>query len=1054
MTASNHDPSLSRRGFLGATAAAASATALTGCDSPLVPGILRKPKEYILPHASRPEDLVPGRPLQYASTAYASGDVAGLLIESQEGRPTKIQGNPNHPASGGGVDARTQSEIMRMWDDNRLRAPKKGGADASWTDAKEALGTVGGTSGLALLVENEPSPTMIRLLGKLRAANASTKIFVHDAGDDANARAGASLIGLGPNGTSAGLRQVVDVSGARTVLALDSDFLGSGSGSVRHARGWADAKRIQGQDEPSDARLYVVEPGFTVTGAAADNRLRMKAADIGGFLSALVAKLGAGSVPGGASVASAAGSAKAEGPAAKWVDAVAKDLQGAGGRAAVVVGERQPAAVHALAYFANMALGAVGNTVAWVNRTQANFDGDIKDLASAIDGGSVKALVMIGGNPVYDAPADLEFGAKLARAGTTAHVTLAANETSAGATWQIPAAHFLEAWGDTRSEDGTAAIQQPLVAPLFDGLSAIEVVARLAGLAKKDGHTHVRATWEGGADFERNWNRWLHDGVIADSGFEAVDPTGPAASTEPDPAPEGVGDEDPLAAGDGSTEVEAPSPSFAVAWSTLAAGLPSASGAAGIELNFQLDPTIYDGRYANVGWLLELPDPISKLVWDNAAEMSPTTAKALGVANGDMLSVTSGGRTLALPVWTVPGIAPDVVVAKLGWGRTAGGDYGTGKGFDAGKLRGSDAPWFAAADVEKGSGDYLLVSAQPSGRLEATAHIPILDIDIEYPPRKIAIAVPAADYKTSLEDLHADEKGGHGKGGGHGEGDGQGGGDGHGGGHKEKIVGKGRLDVLPHPLMEPVSIYDQPNVTTGQQWGMSIDLNACTGCNACTIACNAENNISIVGKDRVQHGREMHWIRLDRYFTGDRDEPDAIFQPMPCAQCETAPCEQVCPVGATTHSPEGLNDMAYNRCIGTRYCSNNCPFKVRRYNFFAYSKENEAVNPLIQMQRNPNVTVRFRGVMEKCTYCVQRITMAKIDAKVDGESTVADGVISTACQQACPTDAIVFGDVADPESLVSKLKAQPRDYGVLEDLNIHPRTTYLARVRNPNPELA
>jgi len=1063
MTNSNHDPSLSRRGFLGATAAAASATALTGCDSSLVPAIMRKPREYILPHSSRPEDLVPGRALKYATTAYASGDVAGLLVESQDGRPTKIYGNPNHPASGGGVDARTQSEIMRMWDGDRLRTPKKAGADASWADFDQALASLAG-AGAAVLMENDPSPTLIRLLRELRAKNAGVKVYMHDAGDDENARAGASLIGLGPNDAGAGLRQVVDLSGAKAVLALDSDFLGSGAGSVRHARGWAAAKRIEGQDEPADARLYVVEPGFTITGATADNRLRMKSADIGGFLAALVGKLGA-SVPGGASVAAAAGSAKADGAAAKWVDVVAEDLVAAGGAAVVLVGEQQPAAVHALAYFANIALGAVGNTVAWVPRTQARFDGGIAALAAALDGGSVEALVMLGGNPSYTAPADLDFAAKLGKAGTSVHLTVAPNETTAGASWAVPGAHFLEAWGDSRSEDGTAAIQQPLVAPIFGGLSAIEVVARLAGAAKTDGYSQVRATWEGAPTFERDWNRWLHVGVIADSAHAAVDPTGRAPSDDPEPPPtdDATGAAaDTRAAGDGAAEATpAPSaPTFAAAWAGLASAMPAASGAAGFELVFQLSPTVYDGRYANVGWLLELPDPISKLVWDNAAEMSPTTAKKLGVANGDLVNITSGGRSLALPTWTVPGITEDVVVAKLGWGRTAGGTYGTGRGFDAGKLRGSDAPWFAPADVEKGSGDYELVSAQPSGRLEATAHIPVLDITVEYPARPIAVAVPAADYVKSLAELHADGKGGgHGEGDGHGKGDGHGDGGDHGGGHgeshaPEKIVGKGRLNILPHPLMEPVSIYDQTTVRTGQQWGMSIDLNACTGCNSCTIACNAENNISVVGKDRVGDGREMHWIRLDRYFTGDRDEPEAIFQPMPCAQCETAPCEQVCPVGATIHSPEGLNDMTYNRCIGTRYCANNCPYKVRRYNFFAYSKENEAANPMVQMQRNPNVTVRFRGVMEKCTYCVQRITAAKIDAKVGGDSNVPDGVISTACQQACPTDAIVFGDVANPESLVSKLKAQPRDYGVLEDLNVHPRTTYLARVRNPNPELA
>jgi molybdopterin-containing oxidoreductase family iron-sulfur binding subunit len=1013
---------------------------------------MRKPREYILPHSSRPEDLIPGRPLHYATTAYVAGDVAGLLIESQDGRPTKIYGNPNHPASGGGTDARTQAEIMRMWDADRSRTPKKAGADATWADFQAAwdatASAVAGGSGLALLVENNPSPTFVRLLGRLRSTHPSAKVFVHDSGDDANARAGAAMIGLGAEGDDPGLRQVVDLSGAKVVLALDSDFLTGGTGSIRLSRGWSNAKRTAGEDAANLPRLYVVEPGFSTTGASADNRLRMKAAGIGGFLSALVAKLGVGSVIGGAVVASAAGSAKVDGMAAKWVDAVAEDLRSAGGKAVVIVGERQPAAVHALAFFANMALGAVGETVAWYPRTSARFDGGINELTAAIQGGSVKTLIMLGGNPAYTAASDLDFVGALAKVGTSIHLSDRVDETSAEASWHVPEAHWLEAWGDTRSEDGTAGIQQPLVAPLFDGLSAIELLGRLVGAPKTDGYSLVRATWAEGAaaGFERDWNRWLHDGVIADSAFEPVDPNRPPAPAADPPA---AGD--PLAAGDGSAEVDttedAPAETvraFTPAWSGLASAVPTAAAGDGHEVNFVFSSTLYDGRYANVGWMLELPEPISKLMWDNAAEMSPATARKLGVANNDMVSVTSGGRSLDLPVWTVPGVADGVILVRLGWGRTAAGVYGDGQGFDAGKLRAGDALWFADADVKKTSGEYDLVTAQPYGRLEATAHIPILDIDIEYPSRPIAVAITASEYETSLADLHA-EKDGHGKG--HGGG--------HGGGHKpEKVVGKGRLNVLPHPLMEPVSIYKQSNVTTGQQWGMSIDLNSCTGCNACTIACNAENNISIVGKARVAKGREQHWIRLDRYFTGDVENPEAIFQPLPCQQCETAPCEQVCPVAATTHSPEGLNDMVYNRCIGTRYCANNCPFKVRRFNYFNYSKENEEANPLIQMQRNPNVTVRFRGVMEKCTYCVQRINIAKIDAHVRGDSSVSDGTIKTACQQVCPTDAIVFGDIANTDSAISKRRADARDYSLLEDLNTHARTTYMARVRNPNPELA
>jgi len=625
--------------------------------------------------------------------------------------------------------------------------------------------------------------------------------------------------------------------------------------------------------------------------------------------------------------------------------------------------------------------------------------------------------VMLGGNPVLTAPADLGFGELLPSVKNSVHLSRDANETSMKSSWHLPASHFLESWGDAKAFDGSYAIQQPLVAPLFGTWSADELLARLIDGQSHTGYDLVRETAKPmtAGSFEKSWRRWLHDGL----GKSGNTPAAPLAAGS---VPVAVEEQDAAAEGEAPV-VDAP-PAAPVAtwnWAGLTTAVGQAKAANGdLEVVFQMDPCLYDGRFANIAWLQELPDPVSKLSWDNAALISPATASKLALKRGDMVSLTVDGRSVEVGVFVLPGVADDVVAFTVGYGRGevagrwANADYNNytvpAGGFNAYAVKGGE--WFASASVAKTGASYDFVTTQEHGRLDPTVKTPFGDVKYSRRPH-----VQEATYAEFKEDPSF---------------------------------------AQIEPLFPLKSLFEEPNKRDGQQWGMTIDLNTCTGCNACTIACQAENNVQVAGKDRVAVGREMHWIRLDRYFTGeDENEPEAVFQPIGCQHCETAPCETVCPVGATSHSPDGLNDMAYNRCIGTRYCANNCPFKVRRFNFFNFSKENHSSNELLEMQQNPNVTVRFRGVIEKCTYCTQRISVAKIEAKVNSDDGfVPDGTIVPACAETCPADSITFGDINDATSAVSKLKAGPRNYSMLQDLNIHPRTTFLAKVRNPNPELA
>jgi molybdopterin-containing oxidoreductase family iron-sulfur binding subunit len=1019
---------VTRRGFMGLMGASLALAGVT------LSGCVRKPAQYILPFAKRPEDRIPGQPDHYATVARVGGQTLGLVVESQDGRPTKVEGNPSHPFSNpfaarggqvgpadGATNTFAQALVLELYDPDRSTAVRQPpGAESTWAAFDAALGAelerhaASGGRGLALLVDAPPSPSFRAALAAFRARFPQALVASWSPDEPRNRRAGAAAVGL------AGHQPLLEVHRADVILALDADFLGLEGDTVRNARLWAERRRVAGPESELN-RLYVAEPGFSITGMQADERLRCRAGRVGDLLRAIAAEVGAagvGAARGGGPLATLAAPALATSAEVAFAKAAAADLVANEGRALVVVGERQPPGVHALGLALNEALGALGATLRLVPDADAPALATIEELAAAIGGGQVEALAILDANPVHTAPADLGFGELLAKVPFTWHHGYRVDETAVRCGWHTPTSHLLEAWGDLRATDGTVAIQQPLIAPLFATRSTLAVLGRLAGVpaavpqedpgaapaspqdpgaagaagatasAAPDGtaaaepeevadpgYELVRQTWAGrvGDGFDQAWRRWLHDGVVD-----------PDAAAQP--------------AADRAARPEAAR--LAAALSAAGEGAP----ADGLEVDFVLSPSVYDGRYANNAWLQELPDPLTKLTWDNAALLAPRTAERLGVADGDVVRVGLAGREVVLAAWMAPGLAEDVVLLPLGYGRAEGGRVARGAGVDVYPLRTTAALHFAAgAALEKTGDSYALACTQEHGTM-VEPHTGAL--------RPVARAATLAEYRA---DPHFVE----------------------------------RAEVLPAERVR--SLWDEPNATHGQQWGMTIDLATCIGCNACTIACQAENNIPVVGKERVLNGREMHWIRVDRYFTGPLEEPRALTQPVPCMHCENAPCEGVCPVAATVHSPDGLNDMAYNRCIGTRYCSNNCPYKVRRFNFFNYQAENQDAAPLLPLQRNPDVTVRFRGVMEKCTYCVQRISQARIAAKRDGDGTVPDGAVVPACAQACPTRAITFGDVNDPQSEVSRQKQQPRNYALLRELNTQPRTTYLARVTNPNP---
>ncbi len=933
------DP-VSRRAFLKLMGASMALSSLVGCQF-----AIKQPQEKIVPYVRQPEQIIPGRSLYFATSMAVQGYGIGLLAESHEGRPTKVEGNPDHPASLGATDAWIQASVLTMYDPDRSQGISNGGQPATWSDASAALAAAAASAGSGLRILSEPStsPTLQAAVAALAAKYPGAKWYQYDALSSDNTGMGTAMA------TQPGVETVYDFSKADVVVALDSDFTTGSATSIRYARDLANKRRVW-NDTPSMNRLYVAEPTPTSTGTMADHRLAVRAGEISALVQAIAAAVGVAGVS----------APELSADVSKWVATAVADLQAARGASVVVVGETQAAEVHVMAHAINAALGNTGSTVRYHEaiNSAATGAGVLQELIAEINAGAVSMLVISDANVVYSAPADLNIADAIAQVSTVVHHGLYQDETSALAGWHINGAHYLESWGDLRAFDGTVSLQQPLIAPLYDGKTLLEVVSALAGNTAS-AHEQVKAYWQNvagteGYAFDKNWQIALHDGVVADTQAAVADVT--VTTTAPQLAPAG----------------------------------------AGLEIIFRPDPSLRDGSAANNGWLQEVPKPITKMTWDNTAQVSPHTAETLGVKTGDVVKLTYGGRSVDAPVYVVPGQADETVVVHLGFGRTKAGRVGDNVGFNAYALRTSANMWHGnGVEVAKIGEDFMLAHTQKHFDLEGR------DEDI---------------YRAkTLEELL----------------------------HPEKHKGA-------HGHHEIISLFPEYDYSKGYQWGMSIDLTVCNGCNACVVACQAENNIPVVGKDQVWRGREMHWIRIDTYFSGDANHPDIYQQPVACMQCEHAPCEIVCPVAATVHDSEGINNMVYNRCVGTKYCSNNCPYKVRRFNFFQYTDEE---TPSLKLQRNPDVTVRSRGVMEKCNYCQQRINEARIDARRQGRE-IADGEVVTACQQACPTQAIVFGNLNDATSQVVKIKELETKFTMLDPLNTKPRTSYLVKLTNPNPELA
>ncbi|MCE5267478.1 MAG: 4Fe-4S dicluster domain-containing protein [Planctomycetaceae bacterium] len=979
---------MSRRQFVTLMGASLALAGLSGCS------VKPAPSTEIVPYVHQPQGMTPGRPQYFATTMTFAGNAVGLLVESHAGRPTKVEGNPDHPASRGATDTFHQASILTFYDPDRAQTVTQTGQTRTWSEAWAAIRPAmlrqreSRGRGLRVLTETIVSPTLAQQLEALLRELPEAKWHVYEPVSRDAALAGTRLA-FGEL-----VNPIYDFHRADVVLSIDADFLQCGPGSLRYAADFMDRRRVRATAADAKRatmnRLYVVETAVSCTGAKADHRLALRPSQIEDFARAVATKLG---IHSGGAVA---------GSLDPWVTAIASDLGSHRGHCLVVAGDRQPPMVHLLAHALNDRLGNVGSTVSYVPVVDArpvDRVESLRNLTRAMDRGEVELLLILGGNPAYTAPADLDFVKQLQKVSLRIHHGLYVNETSYQCHWHLPETHYLEAWSDARAFDGTASIVQPLVQPLYQGRSAHDVIAMFAGSTETPGREIVRSYWQhhwgrqhGQEGFEQFWQDALHDGVIANT-----------AST-----PKHVGLKD--------------------GWQTpLASGRAKSSPAEqtesdGLEIVFQPDPTIYDGSWANNGWLQELPKPVTKLAWGNAAIMSPKTAGRLDVTIGPyahggehggysmpVLELSLDGRKMQMPAWIMPGHADGVVTVYLGHGREQagriGGAAGRNVGFNAYRLRTAEHVWHSGGlHVVKTAESQLVACTQAHQSMEG---------------RDLVRSATLARFRASPNFVMTDEFEHE---------------------HGELREPRGSLT-----LYEPFD-YAAPK----HRWGMIIDLTTCIGCHSCVVACQAENNIPVVGKGQVLRGREMHWLRIDRYVEGPADKPTHFFfQPVPCMHCENAPCEYVCPVEATVHSDDGLNDMVYNRCVGTRFCSNNCPYKVRRFNFHLYA---DYATPSRRLQFNPDVTVRSRGVMEKCSYCVQRIRRAEIDSRTEQRSIV-DGEILTACQAACPVQAIVFGDINDTRSTVRRWKESPLHYGLLADLNTNPRTTYLAALRNPNPEI-
>ncbi len=1020
-----------RRQFMRLMAAsfALGGLGLAGC---------RRPETHILPYGKSVEYTVPGLPLYFATAMPLRKSAIPLLAETHQGRPTKLEGNPSYLPHGGASSLLAQASVLDLYDPERATSHIRGDTTLTPGQVNDLLAGInktyaGNGEGLAFLADESASPTRARLVARLKTVFPRAIWSEYEPVQDEPPVAAAQAA------FARNVKPVYRFAKAKRIVSLDADFFHAEAGSLYYARDFAKGRRVAKPDDEMN-RLYVAESGFSLTGSMADHRLRLASNHILALTAAL-----AGKVLGTEAFAILT---KGLDLNPQWIEQCAADLLANPGASLVVAGAHQPAQVHTLAYAINARLGNIGQTIDFVE-IEAPPASAITALATAIKGGAVKTLIVLGGNPAYNAPADLDFGALLKSVPDVIRFGYYQDETSALAGTHLAATHYLESWGDARTVDGTIVPVQPMIMPLFNGLSEVELLARVAGEETPDAYAQVFTTIGRLAtgDAKKAFEKFLHDGLLDGSAYQPV-----------------LVAYDPQRAG----SVFANNPAFA------------ALSKDNLEVRFATDHKMDDGRFANNGWLQECPDPMTKISWDNAILVSPRLAKELGIVpagsllqvarkeeaeysqgkeNAHVYDVTLNGRTVRGPVHIQPGLSNYTIVLPLGYGRTVSGHIGTGAGFSAYAVRTSDGMGFATGAKMTATGARMkLANTQEHWSMEGRDIVREANFEGDEGYKKNHDFVNSIGMES----------------------------------HTPPVLGK---DTGKAPAFVATttprgnSLYETPNLDGTHQWGMSIDLNTCIGCNACIIACQAENNIPIVGKEQVLRGREMQWIRLDRYYSdghadaeafgaegnkqlpGDSDDPtvspQVSMQPMTCQHCELAPCETVCPVNATVHDDEGINVMAYNRCIGTRYCANNCPYKVRRFNFFDFNKratdelylgplgKQSDMPELVKMVKNPDVTVRMRGVMEKCTYCVQRVQQAKIAQKrkagASGDVEIPDGTVKTACQQVCPVEAIVFGNIKDEHSAVSRAKAQDRDYAVLGYLNVRPRTTYLGKLRNPNP---
>ena len=948
------DP-VSRRGFMKLMGASMALAGLAGCT--------KQPDEPIFPYIKQPEDLVLGKPMYFATASPWPTGAVPTLVKADQFRPIKIDGNPEHGYNQGSSDVFTQGMLMDLYDPDRSKKATFQGENREWPEFARAFrdavaGTKDGT-GIYFLSTTITSPTLARQWSEVQKAYPGAKLIQYDPA-------------IADTALAAGPIPQYELSGADVIVSLDADFLSGASypGFHKLVRDYA-ARR---KDPSKLNRLYAVESTPSTTGMKAEHRLVLRASEVPAFAAALASAVGAPGVsaPGYAWTAEQS----------QFLAALAKDLKAGAGRSAVIAGLYQDASVAALAAAINQALGNVGKTVLVssqpLNPVPSDQIADMRSLVADLNAGKVQWLVILNSNPIYSSPGDLDFLAAFNKAKTVAHLGSHQDETGQIAHWHIPAAHPLEYWSDARSYDGTVSIVQPLIDPLYGGHTAHEVFQSLLGDPLKSNYEAVRDTWRPTikGDFELGWRKALHAGWIEDTKFDTNGKAGTAAINVPAPSPKDA-----------------------------------------LEIIFRPDPNVYDGRLANVGWLQELPKPVTNLSWDNAAIMSGATLTKLGLEEQNIVELAVGKGKVKAPVIVGPGHPDNSVTVHLGYGREAAGRVGSGAGFNAYRIRPIAAPFYTTGSIKKVDGIWGVAITKSHYQDHRSSRFSehgnenrSLEAVEALGPRGIIRYATADEYKQNPG--FANE-------------------------------GEGREATHMGTTLFPNWTYPE------NAWGMSIDMNSCTGCNACIIGCYAENNIAVVGKQQVRIGRIMQWIRIDTYFEGDLASPRAHFQPMLCQHCENAPCEQVCPVGATVHTPEGLNMMVYNRCVGTRYCSNNCPYKVRRFNFLLFSDYD---TESLKLMRNPDVSVRSRGVMEKCSYCVQRINAARIEADKENRA-IRDGEIQTACQQACPAQVITFGNINDKGSRVAKLRANERTYQLLADQNTRPRTTYVAEVLNPNSEL-